>query len=316
MLTRILTCGVLVLTFLSYAVGQQTTGAIKGTVTDQLGSLVTNARVVLKDGHGSTTSITTNSVGFYEFNNLRPGLYELRIVAPGFVAYEQKGIAVEARQTTTADVPLSVELEEQQVTVDGRSVSTDSDNNANAIVLRGRDLEALPNDPAALTAALQALAGPPDQEGGAQIKVDGFSNGQMPPKEAIREVRINNNPFSAENEFPGFNGIEIFTQPGSDKWHGGANFEFNDESLNSRNPFSNRRAPYQQRNFGFNLSGPIAKKRASFSTYFSRYVSDSNSIVNATILDPGNAYPNRSQPVVCNTTEYYLRERTTGFQGQ
>jgi hypothetical protein len=183
-------------------------------------------------------------------------------------------------------VALSVELEEQQVTIDGRSVSTDSDNNANAIVLRGRDLEALPNDPAALTAALQALAGPPDQEGGAQIKVDGFSNGQIPPKEAIREVRINNNPYSAENEFPGFNGIEIFTQPGSDKWHGGANFEFNDESLNSRNPFSNRRAPYQQRNIGFNLSGPIAKKRASFSTYFSRYVSDSNSIVNATILDP------------------------------
>jgi len=149
MLTRTLTCGVLVLTFLSYTVGQKTTGAIKGTVTDQLGSLVTNARVVLKDGRGSTTSITTNSVGFYEFNNLRPGLYELRIVAPGFVAYEQKGIAVEARQTTTADVPLSVELEEQQVTVDGRSVSTDSDNNGNAIVLRGRDLEALPNDPAA-----------------------------------------------------------------------------------------------------------------------------------------------------------------------
>ena len=107
---RILTCGVLVLTFLSYTVGQQTTGAIKGTVTDQLGSLVTNARVVLKDGHGSTTSITTNSGGFYEFNNLRPGLYELRIVAPGFVAYEQKGIAVEARQTTTADVQLSVNL--------------------------------------------------------------------------------------------------------------------------------------------------------------------------------------------------------------
>jgi hypothetical protein len=248
MLTRTLTCGVLVLTFLSYTVGPQTTGSIKGTVTDQLGSLVTNARVILKDDRGSTTSITTNSGGFYEFKILRPGLYELRVVAPGFVAYEQKGIAVEARQTTTADVPLSVEIEEQQVTVDGRSVSTDSDNNANAIVLRGRDLEALPNDPAALTAALQALAGPPDQEGGAQIKVDGFSNGQMPPKEAIREVRINNNPYSAENEFPGFNGIEIFTQPGSDKWHGGANFEFNDESLNSRNPFSNRRAPYQQRN--------------------------------------------------------------------
>ena len=129
-----------------------------------------------------------------------------------------------------------------------------------------RDLEALPNDPNALAAALQALAGPTDQEGGAQIKVDGFSGGQIPPKEAIREVRINNNPFSAENEIPGFNGIEIFTQPGSDKWHG-TRFDFNDESLNSRNPFTTRRAPFQQRNIGFNLSGPIVSKRASFSTH-------------------------------------------------
>jgi len=270
---------------------QQHSGSIKGTVTDQLGSLVTNARVVLKDDRASTTSITTNSAGLFEFKNLKPGLYQVRVVAPGFVVYEDKEVSVTARLTTNLEIQLSVQLEEQQVTVDNRSVSTDADNNANAIVLRGRDLDALPNDPDALSAALQALAGPPDTEGGAQVKVDGFSNGQIPPKEAIREVRINNNPYSAENEFPGFNGIEIFTQPGSDKWHGGASVDFNDESLNSRNPFSSRRAPYQQRSIGLSLSGPIVKKRMSFSTYFSRYLSDSNSIVNATVLDPITLQP-------------------------
>ena len=291
MLKTSLICAALLLTSASFAGGQQATGSIKGTVTDQLGSLVTNARVVLKDERGSTTSITTNQAGIYEFRNLKPGLYEVRVVAPGFVVFEEKGITVMPRQTTTEDVQLTVELEEQKVTIDDRSVSTDADNNANAIVLRGRDLEALPNDPSALAAALQALAGPTDSEGGSQIKVDGFSNGQIPPKEAIREVRINNNPFSAENEFPGYNGIEIFTQPGSDKWHGGASFDFNDESLNSRNPFTTRRAPYQQRSLGFSLSGPVVKKRASFSTYFSRNVGDSNSIVNATVLDPVSLRP-------------------------
>ena len=292
MLKQPLHCITLLLLFSCPALAQQGTGAIKGSVTDQLGSLVTNARVVLKDERGATISITTNAVGVFEFKNLRPGPYGLRVVVPGFVAYEEKSITVTAHQTTTNDVQLVVELEEQQVTVDDRTVSTDADNNANAIVLRGRDLEALPNDPGALAAALQALAGPSDPEGGgAQVKVDGFSNGQIPPKDAIREVRINNNPFSAENEYPGFNGIEIFTQPGSDKWHGGANFEFNDESLNSRNPFTTRRAPYQQRSFGFNLSGPLVKKRVSFSTYFNRFVSDSNSIVNATVLDPATLTP-------------------------
>lgn len=291
MFTSLLRCCILFVALSSVAFAQQSSGSIKGTVTDPLGSLVTNARVVLKNDRGVTTSLMTSSVGAFEFRNLRPGLYELRVVAPGFVAYEEKAVTVEANSTTTTNVQLGVEIEDQQVTIDDRSVSTDSDNNASAIVLRGRELEALPNDPNALASALQALAGPPDQEGGAQIKVDGFSNGQIPPKEAIREVRINNNPYSAENEFPGFNGIEIFTQPGSDKWHGSLSFDFNDESLNSRNPFTTRRAPFQQRSFGGSLSGPIVAKRASFSTYFNRFVSDSNSIVNATVLDPVTLRP-------------------------
>ncbi len=308
----LLCCAVLIVFALS-VLAQQITGSIKGNVTDPLGSLITNARVVLKDERGSTTSITTSAIGVYEFKNLRPGIYEVRIVSPGFVPYEEKAVKVEPHKATTLDVQLSVEVEEQEVTVDDRTVSTDSDNNANAIVLRGRQLEALPNDPNALQAALQALAGPGEggaEGGGAQIKVDGFSGGQIPPKEAIREVRINNNPYSAENEYPGWGGIEIFTQPGSDKWHGNASFEFNDESLNSRIPFTTRRAPYQQRSFGFGLSGPIISKKASFSTYFNRTKSDSNSIVNATILDPVTLRPlSINQAFVTPSTNTYGNAR-------
>ena len=282
--TKLFVC-VLLFFIVAKTHAQQHSGSIKGTISDQLGSLVTNARIVARDRQGVTTSVTSNSAGSYEFRSLPPGNYELRVVAPGFAVYEEKNVEVKARQITTLDVQLTVTLEEQQVTVDDRNVSTDSENNASAIVLRGRDLEALPNDPQALAAALQAMAGPTEGENGAQVKVDGFSNGQIPPKEAIREVRINQNPFSAENEFPGYSGIEIFTQPGSDKWHGAASFEFNDESLNSRNPFTTARAPFQQRSFSSSLSGPIVSKRASFSAYLSRYASDSNSIVNATVLD-------------------------------
>jgi Carboxypeptidase regulatory-like domain len=271
----------------SVALAQQSTGALKGTVTDQLGSLVVGAKVTVRNARGVITSANTNSAGVYEFRRLEPGPYEFKIIAPGFVAFEDKTVVIGPRELKMLDAQLDVAVEDQQVTVDNRNISTDSDNNANAIVLRGRDLEALPNDPQALMAALQAMAGPTDPEGGqAQVKVDGFSEGQIPPKEAIREIRINNNPFSAENEFPGWGGIEIFTQPGADKWHGGVIFDFNDESLNSRNPFTTVRAPYQQRAYNINLSGPIVAKRASFSIYFGRSLSDANSIVNATTLDP------------------------------
>ena len=129
------------------------------------------------------------------------------------------------------DMQLSIGSVEQIVTVDNKGVSTDSDRNADALVLGLKELEALPTDPDALAAALQAMAGPSlgDENGGtAQIKVDGFSNGKIPPKDQIREVRINQNPYSAENEYPGWGGIEIYTQPGSDKFHGSAAFNFND----------------------------------------------------------------------------------------
>ncbi len=178
------------------------------------------------------------------------------------------------------------------MTVDDRNISTDSDNNANAIVLRGRDLETLQTIRRHWRQRCRQWPDPQiPKAAAAQVKVDGFSNGQIPPKEAIREIRINNNPFSAENEFPGFSGIEIFTQPGADKWHGSLSFDFNDESLNSRNPFTTVRAPYQQRAYNFALSGPIVAKRASFSVYYGRYASDANSIVNATTLDPVTLKP-------------------------
>jgi len=290
---RLLNAAALYCSIATFAFAQQGTGALKGTVTDPLGSLVVGARVTLRNARGVETNVTTNSSGIYEFRRLEPGTYTLKITSPGFSVYEDKAVQIQAHELKTLNAQLEVAMEEEQVTVDDRNISTDSDNNANAIVLRGRELEALPNDPQALASALQAMAGPTDPESGgnAQIKVDGFSNGQIPPKEAIREVRINNNPFSAENEFPGWSGIEIFTQPGAEKWHGSFAFDFNDEALNSRNPFTSVRAPYQLRAYSGGLSGPIIKKRASFSIYLSRYLSDANSIVNATTLDPVTLKP-------------------------
>jgi hypothetical protein len=290
-LATMVTCVVFLL-FIAFNIrAQQTTGSIKGTVTDQLEGLVTNATIVVKNARGAAQTVTTNSSGVYEIRSLPPGKYSLKASATGFTMAEEKQVVVKAGATTTLDLQLSIEALEQSVTVDNKGVSTDSDRNGDATVLRGRDLEALPNDPDALASALQAMAGPSQSENGAQVTVDGFSNGRVPPKEAIREVRVNQNPYSAENEYPGWGGIEIFTQPGSEKFHGGAAFNFNDESLNTRNPFAPRRAPYQQRALNLNLTGPIVKKRASFAFYAGRYASEANSVINANILDPVTLKP-------------------------
>ena len=278
----------LLLTLAASAFSQQTSISIKGTVTDQLGGLVVGATVAAKDSKGNSVTVTTNDDGIYQFHNLLPGRYDLIVTATGFSTLDETNVELKAGKTLVHDMQLAVGSVEQVVLVDNKGVSTDSDRNGDAVVLGMKELEALPTDPDALAAALQAMAGPSlgDDSGGTpQIKVDGFSNGKIPPKEQIREVRINSNPYSAENEYPGWGGIEIYTQPGSDKFHGSASFGFNDESLNSRNPFALVRAPYQQRSWNFNLTGPLRKKRASFSTYFGRSATDNNAIINATTLD-------------------------------
>ena len=167
------------------------------------------------------------------------------------------------------DITLKVAIEEQKVTVstDNRELSTEPENNAGAVVLKGEDIDALPDDPDDLAAALQALAGPSAGPNGGQIFVDGFTGGRLPPRASIREIRINANPFSAEYDRLGFGRIEILTRPGTDRYRGQVSFNFNDDALNSRNPFADSRPPIQTRQYGGNFGGPISKrKRRSSST--------------------------------------------------
>jgi hypothetical protein len=134
---------------------------------------------------------------------------------------------------------------------------------------------------------LQALAGPSVGPNGGQIFIDGFTGGNLPSKDAIREIRINQNPFAAENDQPSAR-IDILTRPGTDKLRGGASFNFNDESFNSRNPFainSSKRAPFQIRQYDMNLNGPLVKGKASFFVNFGRVETDDNELVRATVLD-------------------------------
>src|SRR5207245_5427044 len=119
----------------------------------------------------------------------------------------------------------------------GTALSTDSSNNASAVVLRGAELEALSDDPDDLAADLAALAGPSAGPNGGSIFVDGFSGGQLPPKESIREIRINQNPFSPEYDKLGYGKIEIFPKPGCDKYRRTGKWNFANHFRQPRHPY-------------------------------------------------------------------------------
>jgi hypothetical protein len=165
------------------------------------------------------------------------------------------------------------------------AVSTDSANNASALILRGDDLDALPDDPDDLAADLAALAGPSAGPNGGSMFVDGFSGGQLPSKESIREIRINQNPFSAEYDKLGYGKIEIFTKPGSDKYRGTAQWNFANDFWNTRNPYSPEKAYFLLNEFEGNAGGPLTK-RSSFTVDAQENLVDNGSIVNAVTVDP------------------------------
>lgn len=282
---------ILILTLMLSAVvamGQQGKATLKGQVSDEFGGVIVGATVTITDAKGVAKTAITNGDGNYSIAGVIAGKYSLQVTAAGFASYENAEVELTGARTEPINVILKVTIEQQKVTVsaDTAGVNTDPENNVGAIVLKGTDLESLPDDPDDLVAALQALAGPAAGPNGGQIYIDGFSGGRMPPLSSIREVRINANPFSAEYDRPGSGRIEILTKPGTDRYRGQVAFNFNNQALNSRNPFAPTRAPYMSRNFSGNLSGPITKKKASFFIDFEKRDTDDRAVINATVLDP------------------------------
>jgi len=269
------------------ALGQSATGSLKGQVSDEFGGVIVGATVVAGNANSVAKTVTTNGEGNFVLNGLAPGKYTIKITAPGFANYENADAEVTAGKSSPLNVTLKVTIEQQKVTVpsDTTGVNTEPENNIGAIVLKGADLESLPDDPDDLAAALQALAGPSAGPNGGQIYVDGFSGGRLPPLSTIREIRINSNPYSAEYDRPGFGRTEIFTKPGTESFNGNAFFSFNNQNLNSRNPFASTRPPYSSRRYGGEFSGPLVKKKASFFADFEKRDINDQAVIVATVLD-------------------------------
>ncbi len=285
---RILVC--LLVAGSSLGISAQTgTGSIHGTVVDPSGAAVTNATVAAITPDGQAKTATTSRSGYYEIKGLAPGTYTLTVSTPGFADFAQDNINLAPGQSQLLDISLAIAVEKEKVNVTdqaGVGVDTNPSNNAGAIILSGKDLDALPDDPDELQTDLEALAGPSAGPNGGQIYIDGFTAGQLPPKSSIREIRINQNPFSAEYDKLGYGRIEIFTKPGTDKYHGQVSVLGNSSAFNSQNPFLIGTEPsYHSLQYMGNVGGPLGKK-ASFFVDAQRRNIDEVTIVNATVLNP------------------------------
>jgi len=271
---------------LSATLFAQAPASLRGSVTDPSGAGVPGASVTVTGPGGLVRVVQTGSNGSYSITNLPAVTYTLRIAASGFALFESTQIELTAARALTADAKLTLATEIQQVTVaDTTQVELDPSKNAAAVVLSGQDLDMLSDDPDDLQNDLAALAGPAAGPNGGQVFVDGFSNGQLPPKDSIREIRVNSNPFSAEFDHIGFGRVEILTKPGTDKLHGSLFFQTDSGALDARNPFATQKPSFFTRQYQGNIGGSINKK-TSFFMEFSDRRQDDQALIKATILSP------------------------------
>ncbi|QHN03549.1 hypothetical protein FTO74_09335 [Granulicella sp. WH15] len=274
----------------SLALGQASAG-IQGRVTDPTDAVIPRAAVTVTDAGGVTRSAVTDGQGRYGIDRLAPGSYTIRVESPGFAVYESAGNTLAAGASHRIDVKMAVEKNNESVNVavgGTNAVDVDPSQNAGQLLLRGSDLDSLSDDPEDLANELQMLAGPAAGPNGPQIFIDGFTDGIMPPKASIREIHVNQNPFAAEFDRVGFGRVEIFTKPGSDKFHGQASMDFGNRALTARNPYliGPIVPDYRQEIYAGNLSGPLSK-RASFFVDGQGRVTDENAVLNYTQLDGG-----------------------------
>jgi len=258
--------------FASHLFAQTTAGTLRCQVNDPSGGVVTQATVLVTSETGQTQALQANKDGVYEFKGLAPGKYNVKVIAKGFALYEQQGVEVSAGQVQKLAVTLQLEEEVQKITVSGEAptVSVNPENNASSLVISGKELDSLSDDPDELQSELSELAGPSAGPNGGQIYIDGFTGGQLPPKSSILEIRVNQNPFSAEYDRLGYGRVDITTKPGASQFHGQGFVSGNTVSFNTRNPFVSQEPDYHSEFYNGSIGGPINKKASFFFSIFRR----------------------------------------------
>ena len=265
------------------AASQESSGfSVSGTVFDPSGAIVPGAKITLRGGNHWEQPTTTDPAGEFSFDGVPAGSYELQVQQTGFKLYKTR-LKVGHRTRAPLRIVLAIAEVEETVTVESsEKVNVDIAGNVDSFKLDPQLLEALPLLDQDIVGALSHLV---DRASigsqGIVLMVDGLpSSGVEVPASAIQEVRINQNPYSAEFARPGQGRIEIITKSGSSKYHGSFNFRLRDYRLDARNAFAEERPQEQHRLFDGYFSGPVGKsKNTAFLISASRKEDDLQPVV-------------------------------------
>ncbi len=274
-------------------------GALVGNVTDPSGAAVPAAKVIAENpSTGFTREATTDERGGFQFSDLQPGAYTLRVNAPAFATFTQTGLDITVNAVRRADVQLRVATAAESIVVAASATALQTDRSDLRSDLTTRQFQDLPVSGARNYQELLKLVPgftPPrrqnsivstPQEGLVanvngttkstnNTRIDGAGNAHiwlpqhsayMPPLESIEAVNVVTNSMDAEQGLAGGAAINVTVKSGTNQFHGVAfNYHMN-SALKARNVFyTGAKVPkYIQNQYGGTLGGPIIRNKLFF----------------------------------------------------
>ncbi len=279
-------------------------GSLVGNVTDPQQAAVLNAAVTINNkATGYTLSTKTDERGAYEFLNLPPGVYDVKIGAPGFVTFEARDITIVANNITRVDSPLKVGNVTETVTVGAEVAALQTDRSDIHTDMNTKELtqiavggyrnyqsmmdfipgttpgqfqNASTDSPArALTTNVNGTA-----RNSNNTRIDGAASVftwlphhsfYVPPMESIETVNISTNNFDAEQGMSGGAAVNVITKSGTNQFHAVGFWYHSNHKWGAKNLFFNPNTPAgpgtPQRidnQYGGTLGGPIVKNKLFF----------------------------------------------------
>src|SRR5262245_59728044 len=288
MFSRIVTFAVLGVVVL-YAQGN---GTIHGTVTDPAGAAIPGAKVVaLLEERGTLRELVTSPEGDFVFPSLAVGTYTITVEAQGFKQFRRSGVTLTTEQNVRVDVRVEVGNLAESVTVTAEAPLVDSRSSVIGTLIDSRRVTDLPLNGrniiglASLLPGATNVAAPQTFTGdrsGPTLNVSGSRGNQnlflfdgqqfnavfrntglnYPPPDALQEVKVLTNSFSAEYGRNAGSVFQVVTRSGANQIHGSLWEFLRNHSLNARSFFAPSTIPQLiQNQFGAAAGGPIRKDR-------------------------------------------------------
>jgi hypothetical protein len=231
-------------------------------VRDATDLTIPGAAVTITAVDGQTRTVASNEGGEARFEAITPGDYVVHIESPGFTPLDIKDVRVRAGAQTNRNVVLQIAGLAEEIEVLPPAEDTQL-MGAFTEQLTAEQLAALPDDPEELAQVLQQIVGED-----ADIRVNGFAGGRLPPGVQIQEVRVRYDDASGSGN--GGPRVEVRTRPGSGGWRNSFNMNMRDDALNARNAFSGERPSGQTRQYSWTLNGPLARNRTGIALSIDR----------------------------------------------